>query len=134
MNRVKDWFNQGEYDLSAARTSHASGHYEWACFQSQQAAEKVLKALLLSLNITETGNSLVHLLRRVEEKKPLDEFEELLERCQDLDRHYIQTRYPSSYSSGYPADYYNQKIANTCIDHAITIVSFVNSELGGSSE
>lgn len=40
------WFRQGERDLESARNSCRSGDHEWACFQVQQSAEKVLKALL----------------------------------------------------------------------------------------
>ena len=40
------WLKQAEKDLNSARNSLGSGDYEWACFQSQQSAEKALKAVL----------------------------------------------------------------------------------------
>ena len=46
------WLLQAEADLSAARDSERSGHYEWACFQAQQSAEKAVKALLYSEGVT----------------------------------------------------------------------------------
>lgn len=46
MRRHEDWLKQADSDLCAAEDSASSNHYEWACFQAQQAAEKALKALL----------------------------------------------------------------------------------------
>jgi HEPN domain-containing protein len=47
LNRYKVWLKQSEYDLQAAETSKNNEFYEWACFQSEQAAEKALKAVLV---------------------------------------------------------------------------------------
>jgi len=71
MNRFKDWLNQAEKDLQAAKISEENQHYEWACFQAQQSAEKALKALLLYLNIESWGHSLLHLLQ--EWKKTIEQ-------------------------------------------------------------
>ena len=40
------WLKQAEKDLISAKNSLDSGDYEWACFQSQQSAEKALKSFL----------------------------------------------------------------------------------------
>ena len=122
--------NQGKKDLKAAKTSLENEHFEWACFQSQQSAEKTFKALLMSLNIEFWGHSLIHLARRLEQIS--DEYEvkgDLMESCQELDRHYIQPRNPNGFASGYPAEYYNEKNATTCIDHAEKILSFVEKKI-----
>ncbi len=42
------WLKQAEKDLTTARNSLNAGDYEWACFQSQQSAEKALKSVLYS--------------------------------------------------------------------------------------
>lgn len=42
---ARRWLKQAFADRGAAEASLASGHFEWACFQAQQAAEKALKAL-----------------------------------------------------------------------------------------
>jgi len=130
---------QAAEDIKAATASMQNNHYEWACFQSQQSAEKSLKALLLFLNFDAWGHGLVHLLRKwkdlndeeKEENQELttSEFQDLVEKCQELDRHYIQPRYPNGFASGYPAEYYNQKTANTCIIYAKIINSFVKKEV-----
>jgi HEPN domain-containing protein len=49
MDRSADWLAQAERDLAQARESQGSGRHEWACFAAQQAAEKAVKALHLSL-------------------------------------------------------------------------------------
>lgn len=45
--RYQDWLKQAERDFKAAQDSLRAGNYEWAVFQSIQAAEKALKAVLL---------------------------------------------------------------------------------------
>jgi len=45
MDRSKDWIRQAERDLKRAKLDIENAFYEWACFTSQQAAEKSVKAL-----------------------------------------------------------------------------------------
>lgn len=45
VKRHLDWLRQAEKDLAKAGRDLAEGDYEWACFTSQQAAEKAVKAL-----------------------------------------------------------------------------------------
>lgn len=45
MRRYKDWLRQAKADLKAAEDSLKAEHYEWACFQAQQSAEKSAKAI-----------------------------------------------------------------------------------------
>ena len=47
-DRYLVWLRQADYDLSAAKASREKGFNEWACFQSSQALEKGLKAVLVS--------------------------------------------------------------------------------------
>jgi len=130
---------QATEDIKAANSSMENKHFEWACFQSQQSGEKALKALLLALNIDAWGHGLVHLLKEwkevtqenPEEFQEIDTvvFQELIRNCQELDRHYIQPRYPNGFASGYPAEYYNQKIAKESITYAKNIIAFVKKEI-----
>ena len=34
------WVRQTEKDLESARDTFAAKHYEWACFQAEQVAQK----------------------------------------------------------------------------------------------
>jgi len=40
MNRWEGWYGQGKRDLERARLTIGHRFYEWACFTSQQSAEK----------------------------------------------------------------------------------------------
>jgi HEPN domain-containing protein len=56
-NRAGDWFRQAERDLEQATASREDGRHEWACFASQQAAERAVKALHLSLGQDAWGHA-----------------------------------------------------------------------------
>ncbi|MDQ7850022.1 MAG: HEPN domain-containing protein [Armatimonadota bacterium] len=42
--RSRDWVEQARRDLESARLQAEGGFFEWACFVSQQAAEKAVRA------------------------------------------------------------------------------------------
>lgn len=67
MRRHEDWMKQAESDLCAAEDSASSNHYEWACFQAQQAAEKALKALIISKGSESRIHSIKYLLSNLPE-------------------------------------------------------------------
>ncbi len=48
--RWNDWLGQARRDLAHAQHSVEAGDYEWACFASQQAAEKAVKAVFQKQN------------------------------------------------------------------------------------
>jgi HEPN domain-containing protein len=130
---------QADKDLEAAKDSKKIEHFEWACFQAEQSAEKALKSFLLYLNI-DTSGRLVLLLSQLkkiledfcEESKNenlMSQFDLLKEKCQELDMHYIQSRYPNRFVSGHPAEYYNKKIATKCINYAESINQYIKKEI-----
>lgn len=41
------WFEQAVWDIRAAKMSIDNHFYEWACFESEQAAEKAIKAAIV---------------------------------------------------------------------------------------
>ena len=45
VERSADWLRQARRDLENAEYELEGGFYEWACFLSQQAAEKAVKAV-----------------------------------------------------------------------------------------
>ena len=57
LDRSRDWLRQAERDLEAAKLSFNGGIYEWACFLSQQCAEKAVKALCERLRVKCWGHS-----------------------------------------------------------------------------
>jgi HEPN domain-containing protein len=122
--RHLDWMAQAERDYKHAKNAVEDGDFEWCCFACQQAAEKALKALIESRNGRATGHSITTLLRLL---KIEDEF--LLESALRLDRHYIPTRYPNSYDSGSPGEYYLLNDANQALEDAKKIMDYCKIHL-----
>lgn len=122
MMRAWDWIEQALRDLDKARLDLENGYHEWACFTSQQAAEKAVKALSLSLNLSAWGHSITAMLRTIRESFPVPE--EILRKAQRLDAFYIPTRYPNGFDAGKPADYYNSDMAEEAIDAAGAVIRF----------
>lgn len=119
----KRWFSQAEQDLKAAKSSLNSEHFEWACFQSQQSAEKALKAFLMLKGKRELLTHSVYALLKecsVFEKK----FNSLME-TKALDQYYILTRYPGGLPDGSPHEFYKLEDAEKCVSYAGKILSMI---------
>lgn len=124
---AKRWFKQSLRDLKAARDSLKNGNYEWACFQAQQAAEKAVKALLYGRGVSAWGHSIVELLTHLEDLEKIGE--ELYINSRELDRHYIPSRYPNAFESGYPGMYYDRPTAERAVNAAERIIEWVRLRL-----
>lgn len=122
---ARRWLLQALRDLKAARDSANSENYEWASFQAQQSAEKAVKALLHGLGVGAWGHSLVELLEALKGQGS----EEVMVYARELDRHYIPSRYPNSYESGYPAMYYDKETAERAIDYCEAIINWARKRL-----
>ncbi len=122
---AKRWLRQAEADLKAAKDSLKDENYEWACFQSQQSAEKVLKAYLYNLGYTSITTHSIKLLIK-ECKKRGTFFSELEEAGRILDTYYIPTRYPNGLDEEIaPVDYYDKEDAKKCLNYATLILESV---------
>lgn len=120
------WMMQCLRDLKAAKDSSSNGNYEWACFQAQQSAEKALKALIYASGRSIWGHMVVELLDSL---KDLYDVHQLLDKARLLDRHYIPSRYPNVYESGYPGMFYDHKTAKEAILACEEFVKWVKVEL-----
>ena len=119
------WFEQAQADLRAATLSASGGAHEWACFQSQQAGEKALKAVLYGRGFT---TIITHSLRRLlRECAAFDEtFRVLEEAARLLDQHYIATRFPTDLDKELPPTrYYEKGDAEACLQSARSILERV---------
>jgi HEPN domain-containing protein len=99
--RYRDWLDEAEDDFSSAEIMLREGKYSKACFFSQQAAEKALKALHIpKYRRYEETHSISELLRGAEAP------DELVRAGDRLDRFYVPTRYPNVWPSGAPFRHY----------------------------
>jgi len=120
-------YMQALRDLEAASDSHGDGNYEWACFQAQQAAEKAVKALLYGYGASGWGHSVVELLEAL--RRYTDVSEDLYVAERELDRHYIPSRCPNAFPSGYPGVYYDRSTAERAIETLKRIIDWVRAGL-----
>lgn len=126
MNRYRDWLAQAKRDLDRARLDVKFEFWEWACFTSQQAAEKAVKALLMNRGIAVWGHAITPMLDRLE---GVAVSEEMVAIGQLLDAYYIPTRYPNGFPEGKPADYFNRRKATEAVDAAAQIIRFCEDNL-----
>jgi HEPN domain-containing protein len=123
-NRSRDWFAQAERDLAHASHDAREGAHEWACFVSQQAAEKAVKALHLRLGQEAWG----HMISQLLEQLPVDTGD-LVEKGRVLDNYYVATRYANGHPDGAPFEHYGPLQSASAIAHASDIVAFVRARL-----
>lgn len=120
--RSLDWLNQAKRDIANAQWEIKGAYYEWASFICQQAAEKALKAVYQKLGGEPWGHALVNLLTGLKEKVTVAE--NIIQCGRTLDRFYIPTRYPNSWSAGIPKDYYTKEDATDALRCAEEIIRF----------
>lgn len=125
VSRHRDWIRQAIRNLTSALVNDREGLYEEACYESHQAAEKAIKALLNYLNKERRGHSLLYLSSELNVSIP-----DYIRECVIyLDKHYIPSRYPDVYDEGIPADYYTDKDSKQCIECAKKIVDWVKDHI-----
>jgi len=127
VSRAEDWFRQAERDLEQAEDSRRAGRHEWACFAAQQAAEKAVKALHLSLGQEAWGHVVARLLRELPEA--VDVPEGLVEKAQVLDGFYIPPRYPNSHPEGAPFEHFGPLHSEMAVEYAREIIDFVRAQM-----
>ena len=125
--RYRDWFRQADADLRHARQSCDHGAHEWACFAAQQAAEKALKAVILSRGADAWGHTVTALLGVVATAAQAGE--DLITCAKSLDKHYIPTRYPNGFDTGAPVDFYTKKDSDDAILCAERLISFARGQV-----
>ncbi|MHA1653742.1 MAG: HEPN domain-containing protein [Candidatus Thorarchaeota archaeon] len=131
MLRAEDWLRQAKNNLEHAVLSHNAGHYQWACFAAQQAAEMATKALFRALGADAWSHSVARLLRDLPD--PIDVDERMLALARVLDRHYVPARYPNGLPAGTPREAFDGTDAEEAIRAARSIVEFCESEMAARS-
>jgi HEPN domain-containing protein len=129
VSRASDWLKQAARDLEQAEDSRQAGRHEWACFAAQQAAEKAVKALHLSLGQEAWGHVIARLLAELPEGIQVPA--SLQEKAKVLDNFYIPARYPNSHPLGAPFEHYGVIQSEAAITYASEILAFVRAQMAG---
>lgn len=116
---ARAWLERAEEDLDTARFNHGGGRFPIAAFLAQQAAEKVLKALLIS-----RGQPLRKIHDLVVLGRALSAPRAVEDACDLLNPHYIEARYPTGL-----VDKYEDDDAREAIDAAAEVVAWARSLL-----
>jgi HEPN domain-containing protein len=118
------WLKTAKGDLEAAKILMGSGKYAHACFHSQQAGEKAVKAVWYFLDADPWGHSITKLVRDLEsvDIATYKRFEQVKRCAVFLDRFYITTRYPNGLPDLTPDDSFLEEDANTCIQNAEKLI------------
>ena len=122
------WFRQAERDLADAAFNREGQRYNVACFLSQQAAEKAVKAYLYRRGAEDVwGNSLIDLC---EDAKIFEMFFDTIKAdARQLDKYYDITRYPGYLPSGIPAEAFDDVDAERAMELAGIVVDFVRERI-----
>jgi hypothetical protein len=76
--------DQAEGDLRHAKSDLEGGYHDWACFSSQQAAEKAVKAVFQAMGAEAWGHAVADLLTELARRHPVPEA--LIESAFELDK------------------------------------------------
>lgn len=121
----QNWLEYASNDLSWTKANLNEQVWYGACFTAQQAAEKALKAYLISKD--ETIKKIHDLRVLIERCHTIDpDFEKLRESCATLNPYYTPARYPDI---GEYTDFTEEK-AREAYQIAKEIVEFVEEKLG----
>ncbi|MBI4483042.1 MAG: HEPN domain-containing protein [Acidobacteria bacterium] len=124
------WLEFAREDIQMADWALSQDIYRQTCFHSQKAVEKALKGLLVARKGTyPKSHSLEALLLAYPD---LDS--ELLpwsDRCRNLDRFYIPTRYPDALPGSLPTGEPTQKDAQEALQDAKALVNEIQQKLVG---
>lgn len=125
----KRWLRQAESDIGAAQGSLKNHNYEWACFQSQQAGEKALKALWYYYSFDPWGHSVAKLIQEFPKNKIKNSLNLLLNKAKELDKLYIPTRYPNGLPDLTPSEIYTGEEASKAIKSSKIIIEEIKKML-----
>ncbi|WP_008307868.1 HEPN domain-containing protein [Leptolyngbya sp. PCC 6406] len=108
------WYRQSIDDLDAAQALIAAHKFAQACFYAQQATEKGLKAVWISLDSDPWGHFYTRLIRDLPQPAQ-SHFQSLINLALALDKLYIPTRYPNALVELTPAEAFTQGEAQTAL-------------------
>ena len=126
------WLLQAEQDLKDAKYSFEGKRFHLACFLSQQAAEKALKAFLYAKREENIfGHSVAELCTKV---IMYNEKFRKIKKASVLDKYYIPTRYPNGLPGGVPYEMFDKEDAMKAIGLASEVIKIVKKDLKMADE
>ena len=129
-DEAQRWFSQATHDLEAVKISIDGGMFDWACFQSQQSAEKAVKAFLF---LHRRRSIISHSIRQlVEDCIEIDARCEVLRPAKKLDQYYIPTRCPNGLPEETPYRFYTKEDAEECVTCAEKVIAYLSPLLNES--
>jgi HEPN domain-containing protein len=122
------WLRQAQQDLQDAQFTREGNRFNLACFLSQQAAEKAIKAYLYYRGAEDVwGHSLIDLC---EDAKIFEMFFDTVKsEARQLDKYYYITRYPEFLPGGTPSEAFDRVDADRAIELSQIVVEFVRERL-----
>jgi len=116
------WLAAARDDLDSARYLATGGRHAPACFFSQQAAEKAVKAAHYGQGARSViGHNVRALIERLSPRLPV--LDALVDAARELDLFYVLTRYPNGLDSGTPAEAFSAAQSARSIELASRFVA-----------
>lgn len=123
-DETRAWLAQAAEDERTADFNLGGGRFYASVFFSQQATEKILKALFIHTqgSLPPKNHDLVSLARALQAP------EAIMEEVRELNPEYFTTRYPDA-AVGIPADMYSAQSAQKHLDAARRVMRWARSRL-----
>ncbi|MEM2497842.1 MAG: HEPN domain-containing protein [Candidatus Nezhaarchaeales archaeon] len=118
---------QAERDLKKAINDLRTEDWDSAAFWPQQAAEKSLKALLISGGKTYRGHDLLEMTRIIRDDLEIGT-EAIIDDLRELTIHYTISRYPNA-ANAIPSDLYTKDKAEELVARARRVLEWVKRSL-----
>ncbi|MCR4407958.1 MAG: HEPN domain-containing protein [Anaerolineae bacterium] len=123
------WLRQAQDDWEAAHILYTGGKYAQACFLSQQAAEKAVKAIWYAVGVAPWGHSVLRLVREVPDETLGARLKECEGAAAFLDQFYVPTRYPNGLPDLTPSEVYRAEDAQRGLKEASRLIQAVEGLL-----
>jgi len=138
-HRYRVWLDQAKHDLDAAKISMKEGFFEWACYQSIQAVEKALKAVVVQSGYRPPRTHKLGILMGMSNSaNPL--FKNVKLDFRKIESYTFVSRYPFVVPGQNitPHEAVNKKDAETCLGQASNILEkiqiFIGQQGSGSED
>lgn len=120
--QAQRWLLSAKEDLRAAEILFQAESCAQACFLSQQAGEKAVKALWYLIDSDPWGHSVMRLVTEFPRNSEISNLKAWIEKAAVLDKFYIPTRYPNGLPDLTPGQVYGTNDARSGIDAARDLV------------